>query len=172
VTEQKKLTIDEAHLAFARSTNNRVWALLEKKGRIERESDELLYAAHASCYHWLHSGTAVHQQRGEYLIAKVYLSLAVPERAVHHARRCLAITEQHSDEMKDFDVAFAYEGLARALAMEGNKSEAHEYYRLARQAGDRIQNAEDKEIFDGDLARGDWFGLFTRNSTRGNESGG
>lgn len=28
-------------------------------------------AAHASIYHWLHAGTEVHHQRGEWLISKV-----------------------------------------------------------------------------------------------------
>jgi tetratricopeptide (TPR) repeat protein len=160
MTEEKKFTLTEAHKEFAKKTNGRIWKLLDQENRSQVENDELLYAAYASCYHWLKVGTGVHQQRGEYLIAKVYVSLNVPEQALHHAKRCLALTEQHQDEMKDFDIAFAYECVARAYAMNGDEAEAIKYYELAKKAGNEIKNAEDKKIFDNDLAGGNWFGIF------------
>ena len=161
--KQHKLSIEEAHLEFARLANNRVWTLLDKGERSLREDEEMLYAAYASSYHWLYAGGPVHQQRGEYLIARVHMSLALPDQALHHARRCLDLTKQHPDAMKDFDVAFAYEIMARALAMAGDKLGAETYYQRARLAGNQIANLEDKEIFDNDLVTGDWFGLFTQN---------
>jgi hypothetical protein len=157
--EEKALTLAEAHKEFAIKSNGRVWELLGKEERSQIEDDELLYAVHASNYHWLKVGTSIHHQRGEYMIAKVCLNLGVPERALHHAQRCLALTQQHAGEMQDFDVAFAYEIVARAQAMNGNHAEARSYHDLARRAGDEIENPEDKSIFDGDFESGDWFGL-------------
>lgn len=163
---EKRLTIEEAHLEFARITNNCVWKLLDQTERTQRENDELLYAAYASAYHWLYAGSPVHQQRGEYLIARVHVNLALPDQALHHARRCLVLTEQHPDAMKDFDIAFAYEIMARALAMIGDELDAETFYQRAKQAGGRIENPKDKEIFENDLAAGDWFGLFAENSRK------
>ena len=159
MSQEEKLTLTEAHREFATSTNGRVWSLLEKKERTQLENDELLYTAYASCYHWFKVGTGVHQQRGEYLIAKVYISLGMPAQAVHHARRCLELTEHHQREMKDFDIAYAYECLARAYAMSGAKDEGLRYYELAVEAGNKIQEAEDKGIFASDLESGNWYGL-------------
>lgn len=156
---KETLPLHEAHREFAKITNGRVWTLLEKEDRTQRENDELLYAAYASCYHWFNVGTGVHQQRGEYLIAKVYMSLNMPDQAVHHAARCFELTQQHQPEMKDFDIAFAYECLARAYAMRGSKDEGMKYYALAQEAGNKIKNSEDKQIFDCDLESGNWFGL-------------
>ena len=156
---EKKYTLNEAHKAFAITLNGIVWRLLEKNDRSQLEDDELLYAAHACSYHWLQVGTGVHQQRGEYLISKVYISLNRPIPALHHAKRCLDLTEQHKDEMKDFDIAYAYEGLARAHAINGQIEQARDYYGLARKSGDAIKDDEDKSIFDGDFASGDWFGI-------------
>lgn len=157
--EQSKVTLQEAQKEFAVKSNGRVWELLGKAERSQTEEDELLYAAHASCFHWLQVGTGVHHQRGEYLIAKVYINLGVAERALHHAHRCLALTQQHTEEMKDFDVAYAYECMARAQAMSGHREEALKFYRLAQQAGEVISNAGDKKYFDGDFAGDDWYGI-------------
>lgn len=149
----------EAHREFAIKSNGRIWTLLVKADRCQLEDDELLYAAYASCYHWLQAGAGVHQQRGEYLIAKAHISLGHPSEALRHARRCLALTEEHRAEMKDFDLAYAYECLARAQALNGDVEEAGENFARARALGDEIKGAEDKKIFDGDMDGGDWFGL-------------
>ena len=159
MSKEKKFTLDEAHRQLAIQTNGRIWTLLEKKDRTSLEDDELLYAAYASCYYWLKAGTGVNQQRGEYLIAKAYMSLNSANQALYYAKRCLALTEKYKEEMKDFDIAFAYECLARAYAMNKNKEDGLKYYQLATKAGQKIVDAEDKKIFDGDMAGGEWFGL-------------
>ncbi|MDH3675571.1 MAG: hypothetical protein OES12_08760 [Anaerolineae bacterium] len=156
---EKQFTIGEAHKEFAKTTNGRIWELLAKENRTQLEDDELLYAAFASCYHWLKVGTGVHQQRGEYLISKVYVSLAVPQQALTHAKKCWELAEQHGDEMKDFDIAFAYECLARAYAMNGDVETGLRYYALAREAGEKIRDAADRGIFEKDLRGGNWFGM-------------
>jgi pentatricopeptide repeat protein len=156
---EKRFTIGEAHKEFAKSTNGRIWELLDKENRTQLEDDELLYAVFASCYHWLKVGTGLHQQRGEYLISMVYVSLGVPQQALTHAKKCWELTEQHGDEMKNFDIAFAYECLARAYAMNGDVETGRRYYALAREAGEKIRDPADREIFDQDLRGGNWFGM-------------
>ena len=152
-------TLEEAHTYFAKSINGRVWELLQKSDRSHTENDELLYAAHACTYHWKFVGTGVHQQRGEWLISHVHVVLGHPQEALRHAERCFQLAECHRDSMADFDFAYAYEGLARAYALAGKRKEAEEYYRHAQEAGDRIQDEEDKSIFLRDFRSGDWFGL-------------
>ena len=61
--------------------------------------------------------------------------------------------------MADFDIAFAYEGVARAYALGGNQQEAKKYLQLASAAGEAIADPEDKEIFVGDLEGGEWHGI-------------
>jgi hypothetical protein len=57
------------------------------------------------------------------------------------------MTGEHSDSMADFDVAYTYEGVARANALAGNRDEALKYLQLADEAGQSIENEEDKQIF-------------------------
>ena len=81
------------------------------------------------------------------------------EEALAHAEKCRQLTEQNHEAMQDFDVAFAYELLARVHAMRGELDMASQFYRLAQSAGEAIQDAEDHTIFAADFAAGPWFGL-------------
>jgi hypothetical protein len=157
--ETKTLTLEEAHKHFARSINARVWELLQKTSRSPDENDEILHAAHACTYHWKFVGNAVNQQRGEWLISHVHVVLGHANEALRHAEKCFEITQSHKDLMQDFDVAYAFEGIARAQAMLGDEKIAREFYDLAGQAGGAIADQEDRSIFMSDFNSGDWFGL-------------
>lgn len=157
--ETKLYTIDEAHKYFAQSTNARVWNLLQQSKCSPAENDEMLQAAYASAYHWTFAGTAVHQQRGEWLISHVHAVLGQTREALRHAERCFELTESYKEMMKDFDIAYAFECLARAHAMMGDHHMAREFFALAQQAGQTIANEEDRSIFLGDFERGPWSGL-------------
>ncbi len=119
----------------------------------------MLLAANTSLFHWLQVGTAVHAQRGHWLLSRVYVVLARPHNAVEHALRCQEITQSNPDEMQDFDLAFAQEALARAYALIGDQGKAQEYLKVAKKLGQAIQNKEDQEIFTGDLNSGEWYGI-------------
>lgn len=157
--EIRTYTIDEAHKYFAQSMNGRVWELLQKTVRSQADNDEMLYAAYACMYHWKFAGTAVHQQRGEWLISRVHVVLGHAVEALRHAERCFELTKANKDLMKDFDLAYAFEGLARAHAMIGEQRMAEEFFELARQSGNAIMNDEDRSIFMGDFESGEWYGM-------------
>ena len=159
MSEQPGFDLQKAHQYFAKHLNGEVWALLEKPDRTLLEGERMVHAAHASAYHWLEVGTLVHQQRAEWLLAHVYTVLKEGESALLHANRCLALTEEHAEEMADFDKAYAYEGMARACALCQNEEDAIWYYQLAKQAGRLIKDPEDRKIFEGDFGSGDWWGV-------------
>ncbi len=157
--EMRLYTLDEAHGEFARKLNGEVWELLETTDRSSVDDERMLYAAWASAYHWLRVGTAVHHQRAEWLLSRVYAVLGDAPAAITHARRCLELTETSPGEMEPFDLAYASEAIARASALAGDEHEATRYLKLAREAGTRIVNAEDRQIFEGDLNGGNWYGI-------------
>jgi hypothetical protein len=147
----------QLHETLAKQINGEIWSLLDKPDRSEEDDERLVLAAHASYYHWLHAGTSVHRQRGEWMLAHVHTVLGRESAARHHARRCLAFTEAFAGEMKDFDVAYAYEAMARAAALAEDVDTARRYLPLAEAQGARIADEEDRTIFLGDLRRGPWF---------------
>ena len=156
---EQTYTQEEAHKHFGQTLNGKVWELLNRADRTRAENELMVYAAHASLYHWLQVGTGVHHQRGEWLIAHVFTVLGIADPALRHAERCMELTREFASDLKDFDRAYAFEGLARAHALAGNRGAALKFLRLAEEAGQAIADAEDKSIFQGDLNGGDWHAL-------------
>lgn len=144
--------LDTDHRALGVALFNDTWRMLEKE-RTPEEDDELLHQAHASTYHWLKAPECEpkNRVRSEWLCSRVYSVLGRPEPALHHADRCLAIAQANPENMEEFDLPFAYEALARAHGLAGNTANAKRYGQQARDAADRIADAEDKELVLRDL---------------------
>jgi len=144
------LTLEpESQRRLASDLFNYVWTLLETPDRSERQSDLMVHAAHASRFFWEEIGEPVNHARGEWQIARVYAVLGRAGPAVHHGERCLEICREH--DIGDFDLAYAYEALARAHGVAGARDAARRYADLARDAGDRIADADDRAHFAHDL---------------------
>jgi len=136
----------EDHRRLGIDLYNRTWTLMDSPG------DEMLYCAHASAYHWLQSGgTTANHARSEWLCSRVYSILGRPEPALHHARHCLELVESAPDEMEDWDLAGAYETLARAHLTAGDTEEARRFHELGREAAARIAEPEDRKHIETDL---------------------
>ena len=129
---------------------NHTWTLLEKEDRTTLEDDEMLNAAHASAYHWSRVGAAENLARAEWQISRVNAVLGRGEAAVHHGQRCVDHCLENG--IGDWDLAFAYEALARGHKVSGNGEEYERVLALAREAGERIAEADDREHFERDLA--------------------
>jgi hypothetical protein len=127
---------------------NSSWALLEKAHRTPEEDDALVHQVHASMYHWLQAPECEpkNRARGEWLCSRAYAVLGRAEPALHHARRCLEICEQHADNVEDWDLAFAYEALARASRVAGDEDHARRFEQRGRELVEQIADAEEKDI--------------------------
>jgi hypothetical protein len=140
----------EARRKLAVSLFNRVWELLEMAERSRDQDDEMTHAAHASRYHWGEVGEPVNLARGEWQCSRVYAVLGRAEPAIHHARRCLEILEDAEHE--DWDLAAAYEALARAHGVAGDAAAAAGWKAKARAAVSAIADPEDRQTIEQDLA--------------------
>jgi DNA-binding transcriptional MerR regulator len=136
--------------AMARELFNAVWTLLEKDDRSPDDDAEMIHAAHASTYHWSKVGTDVNRMRGEWQCSRVYATLGRAEQALYHARRTLDICERLG--IGDFSLAWAYEAMARALAVDGNRAEADQWLTRAKAACADIADPADRELVESDLA--------------------
>jgi DNA-binding transcriptional MerR regulator len=128
---------------------NGVWALMETEDRTPEQDDRMLHMAHASRFHWEQVGTPANLARGEWLCSRVYAVLGRAEPSLHHARRVLAICEEHG--IGDWDLAFAHEAIARAQAVEGDEAATEAALSDARTAAEHIAGAEDRALLESDL---------------------
>jgi hypothetical protein len=134
---------------MAKALFNRVWELLETEDRTEADEAEMIHSAHSSTQHWMRVGEPVNRARGEWQCSRVYSVLSRPEPALFHAHKVLDICQREG--IGDFDLAFAYEALARAHAIAGDLDEAHRWAELARAACADIAEDGDREITQSDL---------------------
>jgi hypothetical protein len=142
----------EQHRRVAVDLFNFTWTLLGKVDRTAAEIDSMIHAAHASRHHWgMAAGSEpANLARGEWQCSRVYAVLGRAEPALWHARRCLEICEEHG--IGDWDIAFAYEALARASRVAGDVPAVEHWLAKAREAGERIEEAEERDLLQSDLA--------------------
>ena len=131
---------------------NHTWTLLEKADRTPAEDDEMIHSAHASRYHWgeVGVGEPVNLASGEWQCSRVYAVLGRAEPALWHARRCVAINEANG--RADWDIASAYETMARAYLTAGDLAEVAAWKAKATAALDGIADKDDRDLIEGDLA--------------------
>jgi len=148
-TDPRLETGDERRIAAA--LFNATWTLISKENRTVAEDDEMLHMAHASRHHWsrVPDHTPAHLGRGEWQCSRVYAMLGRSEPALHHAQRYLDICRQNS--IGDWDLAFAYEALARGHAVRGDAEQARAFTEQALAAAEDISEDEDRELVLGDL---------------------
>ena len=134
---------------------NGTWTFLEMTDRTPAQTDSMIHMAHASRFHWGEVvasglGQPANLARGEWLCSRVYAVLGRAEPALWHARRCLEIIE--ADEIGDWDLAGAYEAMARAHSVAGDMPAAREWAARARAACADIADPEERENIEGDIA--------------------
>jgi DNA-binding transcriptional MerR regulator len=135
---------------------NSTWTLLEKADRSAAEADEMIHRAHASRWHWARAAGSktVNLARGEWLCSRVYATLGRAEPAQWHARRCVEIVESLGEDegRESWDLAGAYEAMARASFAGGDSASGGLWKAKALQALSLIADADDRQPIEADLA--------------------
>ena len=153
ITEEQKM-----HHYMGIEMNIQTWNLLEKEERNEKDDARMINFAHASLYHWRksHKYESINEQRGQYTLARVYAVLGKGKEALSYAKETSRLTKEQ--DLKDFDLAYSYEALARANAALGYKKECVKWLEKAKEVGTSIQCEDAKKYFILDLDSAPWFG--------------
>ncbi len=148
--DTKDFDASAAHKHFAPSLFNVVWGFMNRSDLTTDECDEMIHAAHASRYHWTKIGAPVNLVRGDWQVSRMYTVAGRYTEALYWAERsmerCLA------EEIGDFDLAYVYEAMARALAHLGRNDEAQSWVEKMNEAALNITDIEDREFFEKDAA--------------------
>jgi DNA-binding transcriptional MerR regulator len=150
--DEKELPMID-HRSLGVDLFNRTWTFFEKETRTPEEDDEMIHMAHASAWHWQQVGTRANRARSEWQCSRAHVLLGQTGQALSHAGRCLALVEANEDgSMEDWDLPAAYEALARAHLVAGNKEEARRYAQLGREATARVADEDDRKVMEADFA--------------------
>jgi hypothetical protein len=141
---------DQLHRKLGADLFNGTWTLLERDDRTPDDDARMIHMAHASAYHWLQVGGPEHFARSHWQCSRVYSSVGRAEPALYHARFVLGICERHG--IGDFDLAYAYEALARAYAVAGDSAGSARWLARAQAAAADIAEQDDRDLLLADLA--------------------
>jgi hypothetical protein len=141
----ENLTLQQWHRKQAIDNFNATWDLIDKKDRTREDDIKMIHTAHASRYHWGEIGSALEFARGEWQISRVYSLLRMFESSFYHGDYSLKLCEENG--IGDFDLAFAYEAIARAYMINNNKEFMEKYLKLALEASHNISDDGDREYF-------------------------
>jgi hypothetical protein len=139
------------HKKTAVKTFNEAWDYLDKGERTPDDIRRMMHLAHASLYHWGIVGTPRNLAVGNWQLSRAYCAIGEPKLGLVFARVSLRVCE--GENLGDI-LHTAYEGMARALALSGEKEDAREYLLRAKKHLDSLSldDKEDQEIFSSQIA--------------------
>jgi len=129
---------------------NRAWELIETSDRSSADDDDMLAAAFASRHLWDSIGGDEQRAVGDWQIAHVASLLGYTGLALSRAERALERVVRNG--WTDWRLASCYEGMARAHAAAGSVAERDHWAALCREAIDTLEDVEDRELIESQLA--------------------
>lgn len=139
-----------AHKYFAAHCFNAAWDLTDKSSRTPEEERLMVALNQASLYHWQSRSDCTNQNLsvGYWQASRIQALLGNAGEAARHADVCLS----YSSGLEPFYVGYAYEALARAASLGGDRQKAGEYFSLAQAQVQLVRNAEHRALLVKDLA--------------------
>ena len=129
MTQQPSFDAAPAHRYFSTSCFNEAWQLIDKVDRSAEDELQMILLAHASLWHWTQQEdcTSRNLSIGYWQASRIYSLLGQSDNARRYGQLCLDISQQENP----FYLGFAYESLARAESVAGNREQAIVYPSVA-----------------------------------------
>lgn len=144
MTKTPEFDLAAAHRYFAVECFNRAWDWIDKPNRTPEEDEEMLRLSLASTWHWTQRAdcTPTNLAVGLWQTARIYTLLGQVENARRYGELCLQAGQRQGAEL--FALGYAYEALARAEAVAGNREQMEAHLAQARQVCERMTDQEDR----------------------------
>lgn len=135
---------------FAPRAFNHTWSLLDLKEPTREEEEEMLASGFAQRYHWYQVGTARQRAIADWQVSRVTCVLGYADLARRFAERSLAVCIDN--DLDAFVTGFAHEALARAAAEVDDVETFTDHLEAAKTMLAEIEDPEDREVLEADLA--------------------
>jgi hypothetical protein len=146
------LDLQQAHRHFSADCFNRAWQYIDKPSRTAEEGRTMLLLALASLWHWTQRDDCKPENLsiGYWQVSRVYslLKHAGPARTFGQ----LSLEQAQVEGAGAFCLGWAYEALARAESVAGERAKVEEYLALGRAAAEKVAEADDRQAILADLA--------------------
>jgi hypothetical protein len=143
--------LSKAHKYFSADCFNKAWELIDKSDRTPEEDEHMLRLSMASAWHWTQreDRQPKNMSIAYWQIARIYALLQQADNARRYGQMCLDVSL--CEDIPPFYLGYAYEALARAEMMAGNRDQMQQYLEDSRQAAERVTDAESKAMLLADL---------------------
>jgi hypothetical protein len=140
-----------AHRIFSAECFNRAWDLMDKPERTAQEDEEMIRLSLASQWHWSKRPgcTPTNEATGYWQTARIYALLGQADNARRYGHLSLAASQQEG--VAPFYLGYAYEALARAEQVAGNRDQMAVYLAEARRVAEHVPKPEYRKQLEGDL---------------------
>ena len=129
---------------------NHTWELLDLDSLTREQEEEMLASAFAQRHNWYQVGQPRNWAIADWQIARVAVVLGYVDLARRFGERSLELAVEHG--LDPFVVGFAHEAIARAAAAVDDVETFTEHLELARATLTDIEDAEDRDTLQADLA--------------------
>jgi GNAT superfamily N-acetyltransferase len=144
--------LEKAHRHFSASCFNRTWDYIDKSDRTPDDEQAMLAAALASLWHWSQrpDASAENQAVGTWQVARVFALLGEAPLARRYAMLSLEASQRQG--VPPYCLAYAYEALARAESVAGDRASVEDWLRQAHAAAAHLDDEETRKMLLADLA--------------------
>lgn len=143
--------LSDAHRFFAARCFNNSWQLIDKPARSAEDDEQLIALGHASLWHWTQRSdcSAKNLSIAHWLLSRIYAVVGDVVQAQRYARSCLRISER--GEVEPMFMGYAYEALARAAQLAGDRNAAQRFLQVGAELADKIEEEDDRKLLKTDL---------------------
>jgi len=144
MVDSPNFDIQQAHTYFSTDCFNRTWDNMDKNGgRSIEENMEMLHTAIASVWHWSQREDVTPQNLsvGYWQVSHVYCLIRQP----NNARRYGLLSLQYAKDLSPFYRGYAYETLARAEMINGNRVIMLTHLDKAREMAGQVEDEKEKQ---------------------------
>ena len=140
-----------AHKYFSAACFNKAWDLIDKADRTPEENEEMIRLSIASTWHWTQREDCAptNLSVAYWQTSRIYALLGQADNAQRYGQLALGVLQ--GDDVPPFYRGYAYEALARAESVAGNKAKMEAFLVEARRAAAAVTDAEGKQMLLADL---------------------
>ncbi|MGD8456354.1 MAG: hypothetical protein PVF83_08225 [Anaerolineales bacterium] len=152
MTDKLDFNVDAAYKHFSAACFNEAWELLDKPDRTTEEDEQMLRLSMASHWHWTQREDCANTNISVsyWQTSRVFAVLGQAENAKRYAEMCLAVSQ--GDDIPPFYLGYAYEALARAELVAGNRKQMTQHLKEVQKAAEKVTDSEEKKWLLDDLA--------------------
>ena len=151
MAKEPDFDVAAAHRHFSAECFNKAWELIDKPDRSPEDDEEMIRLSFASHWHWTQRDDCsdTNLSISYWQTSRIYAILGQADSARKYAGLCLALSK--GEGILPVYLGYAYEALARAESVAGNREKMEEHLIEARRVAETMPNPEAKQRLLDDL---------------------